>query len=67
MRKAALSGAAMQIIIGLVSALIALILLWVFHEKVFTFFKDVLLGALRNLIWNTIICKLFGWLPWMTC
>jgi len=49
MRKAALSGESMKIIIGLVSALIALILLWAFHEKVFTFFSDVLLGSIQNI------------------
>ena len=59
MRKAALSGAAMNIIIGLIAALIALILLWVFHEKVFAFFSDVLLAGIKNFI----LCTLFGWLP----
>jgi hypothetical protein len=57
MRKAALSGAAMNVIIGLVSALIALIILWAFHEKIFSFFSDTLLPGILNMLWHGIICK----------
>jgi len=60
MRKAALSGAAMNIIIGLISALIALIILWVFHEKLFTFFRDTLLPAIQKMLGRSIICKIFS-------
>jgi len=57
MRKAALSGAAMNIIIGLISALIALIILWAFHEKIFAFFSDTLLPGIINMLYHGIICK----------
>jgi hypothetical protein len=55
----AVIGMSITTIISLILALVALILIWWFHEKVFTFFKDVLLRGIENLIIKTVVCKIF--------
>lgn len=65
MRKA-IAGLTMGTIISLVLALIALILLWVFHEKVFTFFKDILPGVMHGMLCSVL--KPIAWLiPNFSC
>jgi len=55
MKKAALSGAAMNVIIGLITALIALIILWVFHEKIFNFLSDVIIPGIQRMVCEAVI------------
>jgi len=52
--KGALSGTAMALIIGLISALIALILIWSFHEKITKFFSEVLMPGITKFICNIL-------------
>ena len=49
MRKA-VSGKIMTILIEILLALIAIALVWYFHQQVFDFMKNVLMEGIRNFI-----------------
>ncbi len=57
MRKA-VSGKVMTILIEVLLALLAIVLVWVFHEKIFDFMNNVLLEGIKNFIWDAVWCKL---------
>jgi len=43
-------GETLRIVIALVFAVTALILIWYFHDKIFVFFGELLLGGLKNFV-----------------
>lgn len=47
-------GEILRILILLVFAVLALVLIWYFHEKLFAFFGSILLEGLKNFIKDTI-------------
>ena len=47
-------GETLRIVIALVFAVTALILIWYFHEKIFSFFSDTLLNGLKGFICDLI-------------
>jgi len=57
-------GETLRIVIALIFAVTALILIWYFHDQLFSFFGSVLLEGLKNFI-KSIVCggyKPIGWI-----
>ena len=52
-------GEILRFVALLILAVVAIVLIWYFHEKLFVFFSDILLEGLKN-----FVCSLIpGWIP----
>ncbi len=52
-------GAWSSLVVAIVTAVIAIVLIWFFHEKIFGFMKDTLIGGINGLI-HAALCGIPG-------